>query len=88
MLRAPRRTFVLRQVHGTRLEALRSYTRDAAYAAFEENEKGTLTAGKLADIVVLTNDLRTTADDQIPQTRVALTIVGGKVVYNAAENGH
>ncbi|MBW8884584.1 MAG: amidohydrolase, partial [Planctomycetia bacterium] len=65
----------------TRLEALRSCTRDAAYAAFEENEKGTLAAGKLADIVVLTNDLRTVADDQILQTRVQFTIVGGKIVF-------
>jgi predicted amidohydrolase YtcJ len=68
----------------TRIEALRSYTRDAAYAAFEEESKGTLTPGKLADIVVLTNDLRTAPEDQIPRTRVAYTIVGGKIVYEAA----
>src|SRR5205809_7011587 len=72
----------------TRLEALRSYTRDAAYAAFEENEKGTLTAGKLAAIVVLTNDLRTVADDQILQTRVQFTIVGGKIVFDASNSNH
>jgi predicted amidohydrolase YtcJ len=39
----------------------------------------------LADIVVLTHDLRTVADSDIPQTRVAFTIVGGKIVYDAAE---
>jgi predicted amidohydrolase YtcJ len=70
----------------TRLEALRSYTRDAAFAAFEENEKGTLAPGKLADIVVLTNDLRSVAEDQILKSRVALTIVGGKIVYDAANS--
>jgi predicted amidohydrolase YtcJ len=70
----------------TRHEALSSYTRDAAFAAFEEREKGTLTPGKLADIVVLTHDLRTVHDDDIPKTRVAYTIVGGKVVYDAARS--
>lgn len=69
----------------TRLEALRSYTRDAAFAAFEEDDKGALAPGKLADIVVLTHDLRTAADEDIPQTRVAYTIVGGKIVYDSAE---
>jgi len=68
----------------TRQEALRSYTRDAAFAAFEEDVKGTLAPGKLADIVVLTSDLRTVPPDEIPKTRVAYTIVGGKIVYDAA----
>jgi predicted amidohydrolase YtcJ len=68
----------------TRTEALRSYTRDAAFAAFEEDMKGMLTAGKLADIVVLTNDLRTVSENHIRDTRVALTIVSGKVVYQTA----
>ncbi len=69
----------------TRQEALRSYTRDAAFAAFEEHDKGTLAPGKLADIVVLTHDLRSVPDDQILQARVAYTIVGGKIVYDAAD---
>lgn len=69
----------------SRLEALHSYTRDAAFAAFEDRDKGTLASDKLADIVVLSHDLRTVADDDIPQTRVAYTIVGGKIVYDAAE---
>jgi predicted amidohydrolase YtcJ len=72
----------------TRGEALRSYTRDAAYAAFEENEKGTLAAGKLADMVVLTNNLRSCRDDEILTTRVDLTIVGGKIVFDAAKSTH
>src|SRR5437868_8649208 len=71
----------------TRLEALRSYTRDAAYAAFEEDEKGTLSPGKLADIAVLTSDLRSVTDDAIPKTRVAITIVGGQVVFEANAHG-
>lgn len=69
----------------TRMEALRSYTRDAAYAAFEEQEKGALTPGKLADLVVLSHDLRSATEDEILNTRVAYTIVGGKIVYDAAE---
>lgn len=69
----------------TRLEALHSYTCNAAYAAFEERDKGTLAPDRLADIVVLPDDLRTVADDDIPKIRVAYTIVGGKIVYDAAE---
>ncbi|HEX7018398.1 MAG TPA: amidohydrolase [Gemmatimonadaceae bacterium] len=65
----------------TRQEALRSYTRDAAFAAFEEKEKGTLAPGKLADITVLSQDIMTVPADRIPGTRVLYTIIGGKVVY-------
>jgi hypothetical protein len=67
----------------TREEALRSYTAAAAWAAFEENEKGTLDAGKLADLVVLSGDLLTIPAEKIPQVRVETTIVGGKVLYEA-----
>jgi predicted amidohydrolase YtcJ len=69
----------------TRQEALRSYTRDAAFAAFEEDSKGSLTPGKLADIVVLTQDLSVASDADIISTRVAYTIVGGKVVFDAVQ---
>jgi hypothetical protein len=65
----------------TRTEALRSYTWNCAYAAFEEDFKGSLTPGKLADIVVLSRDIMTVPDDQIPGTQVLTTIVGGKVMY-------
>jgi predicted amidohydrolase YtcJ len=65
----------------TRMEALRSYTTNAAYAAFEEGVKGSLTVGKLADVTVLTQDILTVPDEDIPKTKVAMTIVGGKVVY-------
>jgi predicted amidohydrolase YtcJ len=67
----------------SRLEALRSYTINAAYAAFEEDVKGTLTPGKLADITVLSQNILTVPEEQIPATRVEMTIVGGEIVYRA-----
>ena len=65
----------------TRLEALKSYTLDAAYAAFEENSKGSLSPGKLADIVVLSRDILSCPENEILDTRVTHTILGGKLVY-------
>lgn len=65
----------------TRQEALRSYTLDAAYAAFEEKLKGSLRPGKLADITVLSDDITTIDADKIPDVNVMMTIVGGKVRY-------
>lgn len=65
----------------TREEALRSYTINGAFAAFEEDIKGSLEKGKLADIVILSNNLLTCEDRQIPNTKVLYTIVGGKVLY-------
>jgi len=65
----------------TREQALRSYTINGAYAAFEEHIKGTLLPGKLADITVLSKDILTIPDDEILQTEVIYTIVGGKVMY-------
>jgi predicted amidohydrolase YtcJ len=65
----------------TREEALRAYTKNAAYAAFEENRKGSLAPGKLADIVILSRDILTVPEDEILKTKVVTTIVGGKVVY-------
>ena len=65
----------------SRIEALRSYTINNAFAAFEENEKGTLSIGKLTDVTVLTKDITTVPDDQIKTAKVAYTIVGGKVVF-------
>ena len=69
----------------TREEALYSYTMAAAWSAFEEDVKGSLTPGKYADIVVLTKDILTVPDEEIPEAEVAMTIVGGKVVWNAGE---
>lgn len=68
----------------TRMEALRSYTAANAYAAFEEGMKGTLAPGMLADVVVLSKDLSAVPDEEIPSTRVLATILGGKVVFEAA----
>jgi len=68
----------------TREEALASYTIHNAYAAFEEDIKGSLTPGKLADIVVLSKDIMTIPEDEIPDARVVYTILGGRVVYSAA----
>ncbi|MBS1877164.1 MAG: amidohydrolase [Acidobacteria bacterium] len=67
----------------SREEALRSYTIQNAYAAFEENLKGTLKVGKLADVTVLSRDILTIPEDEIPSTDVLYTIVGGKVRYEA-----
>jgi predicted amidohydrolase YtcJ len=65
----------------TRLEALRSYTINAAQAAFEEKDKGSLRRGKLADLTILSKDILTIPDNEIPTTEVLYTIVGGKVMY-------
>jgi predicted amidohydrolase YtcJ len=66
----------------TRLETLRSYTEACAYAAFEEHDKGRLSPGMLADIVVLSRDILDCAEDEITGAKPVLTIVGGKVVYD------
>jgi predicted amidohydrolase YtcJ len=65
----------------SRHEALESYTINNAFAAFEEDYKGTLTPGKLADIVVLSQDIMTIPEEAIPETQVDITIVGGEVRY-------
>jgi len=66
----------------SRMEALRSYTVQAAYAAFEEDIKGSLAAGKLADVVVLSEDILTVPDEKMLDAQVVHTIIGGKVVYS------
>ncbi|HTS62512.1 MAG TPA: amidohydrolase [Candidatus Acidoferrales bacterium] len=68
----------------TREEALKSYTWNNAYAAFEEKLKGSLETGKLADITVLSRDIMTIPEDEIPATDVVYTIVGGKVAFDRA----
>ncbi|MEW9570778.1 amidohydrolase [Rhodanobacter sp. Si-c] len=65
----------------TRMQALRSYTWNNAYALFEDHQLGSLSPGKLADLVVFSSNLLTIPDDQILRTRVLYTVVGGKVVY-------
>lgn len=65
----------------TREQALRSYTLDAAYGAFEENIKGSIEKGKLADFAILSKNIMTVPEKEILTTEVVTTIVGGKVVY-------
>lgn len=67
----------------TRMEALKSYTINGAYASFEENIKGTLKPGKLADIVVLSKNLLTCTEEEILNTKVLYTVVGGKILYKS-----
>jgi predicted amidohydrolase YtcJ len=65
----------------TRQQAVMAYTVGSAYAEFAEGYKGTLMAGKLADLVVLSQDIFTIPAQQLPATRSVLTLVGGKIVY-------
>lgn len=65
----------------TREEALHSYTLANAFAAFEEDVKGSISPGKLADIVVLSQNIMTVPEEEIPNARVDMTILGGRVVY-------
>jgi predicted amidohydrolase YtcJ len=65
----------------TREQAVRAYTAGSAFAEFAEQDKGTLAVGKLADIVVLSQDPFSVPAPELPKTRSVLTIIGGKVVY-------
>ncbi len=65
----------------TREEALRSYTLNAAYAAFQEDILGSLSPGKLADVTVLSKDILTVSEEEILSSSVVYTIVGGKILY-------
>ncbi|MFK7822302.1 MAG: amidohydrolase [Planctomycetaceae bacterium] len=69
----------------TREEALKSYTLSCAYAAFEEGDKGSLETGKLADIVVWSDDFMKCDEDNIRNVKAVHTIVGGRVLYSADE---
>ncbi len=64
-------------------EALRAYTVTAAHAAWDEDDRGTLEAGKLADLVVIDRDLRSVPPETIRDARILVTVVGGRVVYRA-----
>lgn len=65
----------------TREQALRSYTLDAAYGAFQETIKGSIEPGKLADFTILSKDIMSIPEEEILSTTVEMTIVDGKVVY-------
>ena len=63
-------------------EAIEAYTLGGAMGGFQERDRGSITVGKLADFVVLTNDILDTAQrDHIADTKVVLTVVGGKTVF-------
>lgn len=65
----------------TREEALKSYTLNGAYAAFQEKDLGSISVGKLADIAVLSRDIMRVPEDEILGTEVVYTILGGRVVF-------
>ncbi len=71
----------------TREQALRAYTINNAYAAFEEDIKGSLKVGKLADITVLSKDIMKIPEDEIRSAEVVYTIIGGEVKYRKAKMG-
>jgi len=63
------------------MEAIRTYTINGAYASFDEEKLGSIEEGKLADFIVLSDDITTIEDEKIKDVKVLATIVGGKVVY-------
>ena len=65
----------------TRMEALKLYTKGSAWFSFEDDDRGEIAVGKLADLVVLDQDYLTVPSDQIGQTKALLTMVGGRIVY-------
>jgi predicted amidohydrolase YtcJ len=67
----------------TREEALKAYTLNGAYAAFEEGVKGSISPGKYADIVVLSKDIMSVPEEEILEARVVYTILGGKIRYRS-----
>jgi predicted amidohydrolase YtcJ len=69
----------------TREQALQSYTLNNAFAGFEEDIKGSITPGKLADIVVLSRDIMTVPEPEVVEARVVYTIVGGRVLYEGPQ---
>lgn len=69
----------------TRAQALKSYTLDAAFGAFEEDIKGSITKGKLADFTIYNQDLMTVKEQDILKTKIAMTIFNGEIVYELKE---
>ena len=65
----------------TRLEALKSYTINAAFGAFEENIKGSIEVGKYADFTVLSHNIITVPENSLLDTKILYTIVNGEIVY-------
>ena len=65
-----------------RQDALKMFTKWASYSVFEEDIKGTIEVGKLADFTIMSKDIMTIPEDQIMSSQVVMTIVGGKIVYS------
>jgi hypothetical protein len=70
----------------TRQQALKMFTIWAAYAAFEENLRGSLEVGKLADLTVLSADIMRIPEQEIPKTRPRMTVINGEVAFLATPN--
>ena len=66
----------------TTMDALRAYTRGSAYALFEDDRRGSIEPGKIADLIVFDRDILTVPIDQIKDTRVLLTLKDGRIVFN------
>ncbi len=69
----------------TLAEAIRGFTKDAAYAAFEENSRGTIEPGKLADFTVVEGDLYAMPQSELFKAKVRYTVVGGEIVYRGVK---
>ena len=69
----------------TAQQAFELYTKEAAYFSFEEEERGTLKEGKMADLVVLEKDPMAVSPEEIPDCKVKMTVVGGRIVYDGRE---
>ena len=69
----------------SRQQALDMFTRGAAYAAFEEDRRGTLEVGKLADMTVFSTDIMQVPEADMLRSSCAMTIIGGEVVYDASK---
>jgi predicted amidohydrolase YtcJ len=68
------------------MEAIRAYTIDGAYAAWEEEIKGSIEPGKLADLVVVDRDPFTIPGDDLKNVEAVITIVGGRIAYRRGED--
>jgi predicted amidohydrolase YtcJ len=66
----------------SREQALKMYTINNAYASFEENVKGSIETGKVADLVVLSDDILTCPEDRLPEIKSLLTMVNGRTVFD------
>ncbi|MEB2783600.1 amidohydrolase [Algoriphagus persicinus] len=71
----------------TRAQALKAYTLDGAFAEFEEDFKGSIEVGKAADFTVFDQNIMEVPENELLETKVTMTVVGGNIVYSKTENG-